>query len=322
MFDNKKDITVYKAILFLSILLSGSFGFSQNGTIIEEQVYYLSDSLINSKIKEFPNHRENCSSVICKRIVYQSDSIAVKGYLIQPKAPGLYPCIIYNRGGHGEFSNITDAFTGKLIEYASMGFVVIATQYRGGCSDCEGNDEIGGKDINDVMNLFPIIDHMSNVDTSRIVMIGASRGGINTCQALTKTNRIKLAILMYSPANLFTNVSKNPEMENVVLPQFLPDYWKNRDSILIARSPVFWTNKFSKNTNVVILHGTDDKRAFYEEALQLYENLMKNDINVILETFQNGNHGLTSDRELYWQISRYYLELIKEKKSITKYQRN
>lgn len=281
--------------------------------------YWLTDSMINSRIQYYPSLKENHDKVICKRFTYQSDSIPVKGYLIQPKNTGLFPCIIFNRGGHGEVGEMTDAFTSRLIEYSAMGFVVIATQYRGGCKNCEGNDEIGGKDINDVMNLFPLIDKMTNIDTSRIVMIGASRGGINTCQAVTKTNRIKLAILMYSPANLYVNVSKRPVMENVVLPNFITDYWEHRDSILIERSPVFWVDKFSKSTTIVIMHGTEDKKAFYEEAVELHDKLKKSGRNSILESFNNGNHGLTSDWENYWDVSKYYLKLIKNKKDIKQY---
>ncbi|MEZ4756417.1 MAG: prolyl oligopeptidase family serine peptidase [Flavobacteriales bacterium] len=311
-----------KSSLIIIILFLSYFCFSQDGTILEEEIYSLTDSMINSRIEYYPSLRENCRTVTCKRIIYQSDSIPVKGYLVQPKDTGFYPCIIFNRGGHGEFGEMTDAFTARLIEYSAMGFVVIATQYRGGCKGCKGKDEAGGKDINDVMNLFKVIDRLPNVDTSRIVMIGASRGGINTCQAVIKTNRIKLALLMYSPANLYTNVSKRPEMENIVLPHFIKDYWENRDSILIERSPVFWTEKFSKGTSIVIMHGTDDKKAFYEEAEELHNKLKKDGINSILETFQNGNHGLHTHWEEYWEMSKYYLELVKEKKAITRYKRH
>lgn len=313
---------MYKAIFIILILLSGHSGYSQDGNILKEEEYYLTDSMINARIQYYPDLVENCKKVICKRIIYQSDSIAVRGYLIQPIDTGKYPCIIFNRGGHGEVGEMTDTYTARLIEYAAMGFVVIATQYRGGCEDCEGHDEVGGKDINDVMNLFPIIDKMANVDTSRIVMIGSSRGGINTCQAVAKTDRIKLAILMYSAANLYVNVKKRPELENIILPHFISDYWENRDAILTQRSPVFWTNKFSKSTSVVIMHGTDDTKAFYEEVVQLHENLKEAGINTILETFENGNHGLTSHWEEYWEISKFYLELIKSKKDITSYDKS
>lgn len=144
----------------LFVLLFSNPIFSQNGTLLEEEIYDLSDSIIESRIKYYPKLRENCKKVICKRIVYQSDSIQVRGYLIEPKEPGLYPCILFNRGGHGEVGEMTDAYSARLIEYASMGFIVIASQLRGGCPSCEGKDELGGRDINDVMNLFPIIDRM------------------------------------------------------------------------------------------------------------------------------------------------------------------
>jgi dipeptidyl aminopeptidase/acylaminoacyl peptidase len=305
-----------KLFLLICLHFVACLNFAQDGTILKEEIYTLSDSIVEGRVKYYPNLRENLNQVVCKRIVYESDGIPIRGYLIEPKAKGSYPCIIYNRGGHGKYGSMTDAFTAKLIEYSSMGFIVIATQFRGGCEDCEGNDEVGGKDINDVMNLFPILDQMPNADTSTLVMIGASRGGINTCQALTKTDRIDLAILLYSPTNLFYNVDRVPEMENVVLPHFIENYWDHRDSLLTERSPVFWADQFSKKTNVVFLHGTADERAFYEEAVELYDLLKKQRINTILETFEGGNHNLITHWEESWIVLRHYLYLVKDNQAI------
>ncbi len=307
-----------QTILIILLLLGVATSYAQ-GSILKEEVYQLTDSMMVARIKYYPELRKNCEKVICKRITYQSDSLAIKGYLIQPKKEGVYPCIIFNRGGHGEIGEMTDIYTARLIEYASMGFVVIASQYRGGCKGCEGQDEVGGRDLNDVLNLFPIIDEMANVDTSRIVMIGSSRGTINTCRAITKTKRVNLALLMYGAYNLYTNIKKQPEMENVVLPHFIDDYWANRDSILTQRSAVLWPDQFAKNTSVVIMHGTNDKKTFYEEAVELHQKLEEENIDVYLETFQNGNHGLTSHWEDYWDRCKYYLSLIKENKEITSY---
>ncbi|MBD77646.1 MAG: hypothetical protein CL840_01740 [Crocinitomicaceae bacterium] len=169
--------------------------------------------------------------------------------------------------------------------------------------------------------MFKLINELPNADTSKIVMIGVSRGGINTCQALAKTNRIKLAILMYSPYNLFTNVERRPEMENVILPRFVDNYWANRESELTNRSPALWTKNISQTTPIVIFHGTDDKKSFYEEALEFKKNLESTNHSVLLETFEQGNHGLTSHWTEQLNRTKHYLTLIKNEKPIVLYKK-
>jgi dipeptidyl aminopeptidase/acylaminoacyl peptidase len=57
-------------------------------------------------------------------------------------------------------------------EISSWGYVVVASQYRGN----GGMEEIGGKDVNDVLALIPVLDHEMTADMSRIVTYGCGRG--------------------------------------------------------------------------------------------------------------------------------------------------
>ena len=125
-------------------------------------------------------------------ITYLSDGLKVKGFLVKPKKEGKYPCVIYNRGGNRNFGSLKIAhgvFTlGRL---ANEGYVIIASQYRGN-EGGEGQEEFGGKDVNDVTNLIDVVKEIPEADSTRIGMYGWSRGGMMTYLALTKTDKIKV----------------------------------------------------------------------------------------------------------------------------------
>jgi hypothetical protein len=86
-------------------------------------------------------------------ITYLSDGLKVKGYMAQPKSAGKHPVIIWNRGGNREFSLVEPD---KLKPYARHGYIAVASQYRGN-GGSEGHEEFGASDVNDVLNLIPLI---------------------------------------------------------------------------------------------------------------------------------------------------------------------
>jgi len=96
-----------------------------------------------------------------------------------PLAPGKYPCLISNRGGHEDYSAIDETVLGSLAKLASEGWVIAASQYRGGPGS-EGRDELGGGDVDDVLNLIPLLESEPKADPTRIGMLGSSRGGMMT----------------------------------------------------------------------------------------------------------------------------------------------
>lgn len=76
-------------------------------------------------------------------IVYKSDSLLVTGFMVTPKNPGKYPCIIFNRGGNREFARLNIMIATMLLApIASEGYVVIASNYRGN-GGSEGLEEFG-----------------------------------------------------------------------------------------------------------------------------------------------------------------------------------
>jgi dipeptidyl aminopeptidase/acylaminoacyl peptidase len=237
-------------------------------------------------------------------ITYLSDGLKVKGYLIKPKKEGNYPCIIYNRGGNREFGklNITKAIY-LLSQLAKEGYVVIASQYRGNAGG-EGQEEFGGKDVNDVTNLIDVIKEIPEVDSTRIGMYGWSRGGMMTYLALTKTDKIKAAVVGGAPSDK-TNIDR-PEMETGVYTELIPNYWKNKDAELRKRSAVYFVDKFPKNVPILMLHGNADWRVKPEHSLNLALEFEKYRIPYKLIMFEGADHGISEHRKevneqvLYW----------------------
>jgi len=249
---------------------------------------------------------DKTGDVEVRRITYRSDDLVINGYLGFPKQGGKLPCLILNRGGNAKFSVWTDESAApSLAKFASWGYVVVASQYRG-ANGAEGHDQWGGADVDDVMNLIPVLESQPRADTTRIGMIGWSRGGTMTYLALAKTNRIAAAIVNSGVADL--NLTDRPDMEGVWSAS-IPGYDKNRGAELARRSAVRWADKLNKTTPILLLHGTADWRAkpktnAINMAAALYD--AKHPFRMVL--FEGAQHGLAEHRQEVDRISRDWLD--------------
>lgn len=234
-------------------------------------------------------------TIKASKISYLSDGLIVKGYLVEPILKGNYPCIIYNRGGNREFSKLDDKRANYLLgKLASYGYVVIASNYRGSDGG-EGKEEFGGKDVNDVLNLIDILEVVENADTSRIGMFGWSRGGMMTYLALTKTDKIKAAVVGGAVSDL--SEIDRPEFEANVYADLIPNYNTNKDAELRKRSAVYWVDKFPKNVPILMLHGSSDWRVKPSNSLKMALEFEKHQIPYRLKIFESADHSISQFRD-------------------------
>ncbi len=234
---------------------------------------------------------------VVEKITYLSDGLKVKGYIAYPKEhTKKYPCIIWCRGGYGNAGAI-DQFNAQGIfgQLASWGYVVFASQYRGN-ADGEGHDEFGGSDINDVLNLIPLADEIDYADNNIWGIEGWSRGGMMTYLTLTKTNIFKTAIVSGGIANLRCNAQESKFMH------FLYEASMGKDENVLfdncnSRSIINFTEKLSRTTPLLLLHGTADERVLPHDSLDLSYKLLEHDIPFRLVMFEGGDHFLKSHRK-------------------------
>lgn len=231
------------------------------------------------------------------KITYLSDSLKVGGFILKPKNTGKeeLPTIIYNRGGNQDIGIIDFEKLFDLFYLVSEGYILIASQYRGSV-DSEGRDELGGSDVNDVLNLIPLIESLPYADSSRIGMFGWSRGGMMTYIVLTKTSRILAAVIAAGPTDFLSSLKKRPGAEDL-FSKLIPDYWENKEEELKSRSAVYWAEKLYKKTPILLLQGSADWRTDSSDVLKMVSRLYETQHPLRFILFEGGDHGLNQHKE-------------------------
>jgi len=306
-----------RLFVFISLLFTYNFAHSQNGKIIEQTDFTVPDSSIRKIEKLVPNIRSILSATNFYHISYLSDGLKVKGYLAFPKIGDKLPCIIYNRGGRKEVGKITDDyFLTELAPLCSKGYLIVASQYRGNDGG-DGKEEYGGKEVNDILNLIPLLGSINQADTSRIGMYGWSRGGMMTYLALSRTTKIKAAVVKSGLTNLIKLLKNRPELDTTMYSPLIPEYSKNKTAALENRSAVYFADNINKQTALLILQGSADALVPAEQALELVDTLYKLKHPVRFILYEGATHGLIEYRnDYYQQMINWFDAYLRDKKSL------
>ncbi|WP_338791780.1 prolyl oligopeptidase family serine peptidase [Bernardetia sp. Wsw4-3y2] len=291
------------------------FGDFKEGEILKKQkldgfkYWFLETSgVFFSKFKPLKN-------TIHYSIAYKSDGLIVTGSMVTPKKEGVYPCIIFNRGGNKDYGRLNFRMVNiYMTALAEQGYVVIASNYRGN-SGSEGKEEFGGADVNDVLNLVPALSEEPMANTSKIGLYGHSRGGMMTYKALQNSEIFKTAVVMAGSANEFTSIKDRPALEKNVHAELIPNYYENKEEELKARSVCFWAEELSK-TPLLLLHGIDDKRVNYDEVVELTTKLDSLNFPYQLLSFTKGDHTLSKNKkQANARIINWFNKYLREEQS-------
>jgi glutamine amidotransferase-like uncharacterized protein/dienelactone hydrolase len=220
-------------------------------------------------------------------ITYMSDGLRVNGFLGRPRAEGVHPAIIYNRGGFGEYGALEGW---EVALFAEAGYVSVASQYRGNAGS-EGREEFGGSDVADVLNLVTLLKGLTYVDPDRIGMMGHSRGGMMTYLALKQdclagTGDIKAAATVGGVADLFMHYERKSYIAQMVgvTPKQNPELYE-------SRSAICWPELI--DAPLLIQHGEDDRQVSVENSLELAAALEEAGKIYDLVVYPGGDHEFT-----------------------------
>lgn len=296
-------------IFFIAIVSGCTASSSQSNNIISKEIIDLKTDPIwdiiaeNDTLKPEFNYLENLNVY---SIIYKSDSIDVKGLTIEPKSPGNYPVIIFNRGGNRDYYDLSV----KMLVYstsvlANDGYIILASNYR-------EQDEFGGKDLNDVLNLMNSAHEIPNADTSRIGMFGWSRGGIMTYLSLKASNRIKAAVIGNGASDLFMTIKNRPNMEINPISQCIPNYYENKEAELTKRSAIFWADSLSTNSSLLLLCGLQDKRISYHQSVNMADKLEQIGYDFELKKFDTDHSFRNKKAELNRELLVWFNNKLKK----------
>ncbi len=243
-----------------------------------------------------------------QKLQYWSDNLKVVAYMASPKkaAGKKLPVIIFNRGSYIR-NDIAYMHAPLFRKYTKAGYIVIAPALRGS-EGGEGTDEMGGNDVDDIMNIYPLLLQMGNVDTSRVFMYGESRGGMMTFLALAKKFPVKAAATVGAFTDMQMFNDDNPYIINVSH-QIWKDYDEHKDSIIYKRSVVNWADLI--NVPVLVMQGGADPQVRPFESLKLVNIFQQKQKTYQYIILQNGNHILSHewtderDRQILNWFERY-----------------
>ncbi|MBK6506141.1 MAG: prolyl oligopeptidase family serine peptidase [Ignavibacteria bacterium] len=235
---------------------------------------------------------KTADEVIVEKMLYDSDGEEVEGYLAYPKViDDKLPLIIWNRGGNLKEGAIDEFLaSGMYGEIASWGYVVLASQYR-------KNEEFGGSDVNDILNLIPLAEDLPFCNSALIGMEGWSRGGMMAYRVLTLTDRIKCAVIVSGLANL-QRWKKDRSKLSHIYPHIF-DVMNEPETVvqLKARSAVMFADRISSKTAMLLIHGTEDTIVPHSDSVEMKELLSGLDRIVELQLIKDGDHYLRKFRK-------------------------
>ncbi len=278
-----------KTVKLLFILMIGyAQAFAQSGIYNVSQVtiknpYQATSPLAKYRYDSLSYEKARSQTdYIYEKFNYKSDVFEIEGFACRPKKleDKKIPVIIYNRGGTGNIGRLSEEDLPDFYWLAKNGFAVYASSYRfvGALGSV---DQVGGDDVNDVINLYEIVKSLDFVDSDNVFMMGVSRGGQMTYQSLKRIN-VNAAAVLGGVADLKYQATKRPifvtgwsDLEEAYnykgLENILPNFEENKEKYFNERSATEWADKI--NTPVYILHSRQDGRVPVAGALELAKQL-------------------------------------------------
>lgn len=277
------------ALIFISLIIftfvNTTIAAAYDGEIVDRKIYSFpsyEEAEKNTDIEIYASKQEYESAVNDRnfefeKLKYMSDGLKVVAYLYKPQKMEnrKYPAIIFNRGS-GVRNDIAPELISFFHRLVSEGFIILAPLYRqsdGG----EGKDELGGKDVNDLMNILPVAKSLDFIDSTNLFLYGESRGGMMTLQAVRNSFPANAAATFGAITDLgvyFEDNFRNAPPQYRQDPQkTYPDYNTNKEEILKLRSSIYWPEKI--NIPLLIMHSGTDRAVNASHALNLAQQLQK-----------------------------------------------
>jgi len=277
---------------------------SKDGTIVERETYQFPSyekALQTTNIRDVASKEEyeraiRDTNFEFQRLKYMSDGLKVTAYLYKPTrvSGSKLPAIIFNRGSL-ILGDIAPELVSLFHRLASEGFVVLAPMYRqsdGG----EGRDEMGGGDVNDLMNSAALAKSLDFIDTNNLFLYGESRGGVMTYLAIKKNFPANAAAVYGAFTDMEALIKDKPD---VYRPQLLNQIWTDfdsrKDEIFRSRSAIFWPE--SLGLPLLIMHGGGDWSVNPSQSLTIAQKLQSLGKTYELIIYAGDGHRLARNQE-------------------------
>lgn len=197
-------------------------------------------------------------------VTYLSGGLKVMGLLAEPKKEGSYDGFLYLRGG---IKNVGKVRPGRIIQFASEGFIVFAPFYRGNQGG-EGNEDFAGNDRHDGFSGFNLLK--SHPRVRRVHIFGFSRGGVMALLTAIHFPEAASIVTWGGVSDMFLTYVERKDLRRMMkrviggTPTKFPDRYQ-------FRTPLFHLERLEVPT--LIIHGVKDQNVSVEHAYRLEKRL-------------------------------------------------
>jgi dipeptidyl aminopeptidase/acylaminoacyl peptidase len=231
----------------------------------------------------------------CRIITYASGGLKIGGLLWKPLATEgkRLPLVVALRGGNNRFGPMEPWRYWGMFDFLKAGYVVLASQYRGGPGS-EGTDGFGSKgDLDDVRNLVPLAASLGYVDVEQVFAHGGSRGGMQLYMLAREGFPLKAMAIRAGMADFRRNLKLRPAQAFAL--ELMQDYSGDLNAALDRRSAALWANELKVPS--IIFHGTDDWRVPVEDALDVAHRLRKGGTPFEMHLYEGDTHTIDLNQE-------------------------
>lgn len=176
------------------------------------------------------------------------------------------PLVIYCRGGIGRVGAVRLKW---VEEFSAQGYAVFAPAYRGN-EGSEGRDEFGGADTMDVISAIGWLSRIPWINSSRIHLLGFSRGAINAAVAAAVSPHVSKMILWSGVSDLAQTYEERIDLRRMMkrviggTPAKVPGQY-------LLRSPLHYADRIQ--CPVLIVHGTQDEQVLVQHSYRMLDKL-------------------------------------------------
>jgi len=240
----------------------------------------------------------------------------------QANAENKVPALVWVHGGPGGQSRQN---FNSLVQYmVNHGYAILAVNNRGssgyGKTFYQMDDlNHGDKDLKDCVEGKNWLTQQTEIDASKIGIIGGSYGGYMTMAALTYTpEEFAVGVNLYGVTNWIRTLRSIPpwwESFKDALFKELGDP-NSADSVRLRKiSPLYHTDKVTKP--LIVLQGAQDPRVLQVESDEIVAGVRKNGVPVEYVLFEDEGHGFEKKEnqiEAYSKILEFLDVYLKQDK--------
>jgi len=279
---------------------------NDNGRIVDVENVdvqaFIEQNLYDKSPDYWGQEIENIKDFDLLKFKYSTEGTKSGAYMIKPKKEGNYPVFIFARSTN-ESDEQKEPGMLWLTSFASEEYILISPHYNINTT-LVNNDKYIVEDTQSFLDLFPLIKSLPYADENNIFMLGNSKGGVLTYQAIKEDIEgvnIKAAAVTGAPTDLIQYYNDSIWGTQEAIKEKIGTPEENREAF-VSKSPYYWPEKI--DVPLLIQHGEKDKEIEVEHAVKLNEKLKNIEVDHELVTFPNGSHLLQKDSDIYLESTR------------------